>query len=47
MKIGTFKKIPEFLGLDGQFPLVHPITKFRRFLLKNYKKSALKHSRRN
>ena len=43
-KLGNFKKIPEMLGFDGEYPAVHPKARFWRFLVKNYKKSAVKHS---
>ena len=32
------------LGYDGEYPAVHPIAKFYRFLIKNFKKSGVKHS---
>ena len=43
-KLGNFKKIPEMLGFNGEFPAVHPKAKFWRFLVKNCKKSAVEHS---
>ena len=46
-KLGNFKKIPEILGFYGAFPAVSPIAKFRRFLVKICKKSALKDSTGN
>ena len=39
-----FKKIPGMLGFDGKYPAVQPEAKFWRFLVKNWKKSAVKHS---
>ena len=27
-KLGNFKKIPEMLGFDGEFPIVRPKAKF-------------------
>ena len=42
--LGNLKKIPEMLGFDGEFPAVNPKAKFRRFLVKSCKKSAVKHS---
>ena len=41
--LGKLKKLPEMLGFDGEFPAVSPIAKLCRFLIKNCKKSALKH----
>ena len=41
-KLGNFKKIPEMLGLDVEFPVVLPIAKFRRFFVKNFKKISSK-----
>ena len=38
----NFKKIPEMLGFDGEYPAVHPIARFWRFLVKKCKKSAVK-----
>ena len=35
------------LGFDGEYPVVQPKTKFWRFLVKNCKKSAVKHSIEN
>ena len=35
------------LGLDGEFPAVHPIAKFRHFLGKNCKKVSSKALHRN
>ena len=43
-KLGNFKKIPEMLGFDGLYPAVHPEAKIWRFLVKNCKRSAVKHS---
>ena len=43
-KLGNFKKIPEMLGFDGEYPAVHPKAKFWSFLLKNCTKLAVKHS---
>ena len=43
-KLGNFKKIPEIRGFDGEYPAVNPKAKFWRFLVKNCKKSAVKHS---
>ena len=43
-KLGNFKKILETPGFDGEYPAVHPKAKFWRFLVKDYKKSAVKHS---
>ena len=43
-KLGNFKKIPEMLGFDGEYPAVQPKAKFWHFLVKNCKKSAVKHS---
>ena len=43
-KLGNFKKITEMLGFDGQYTAVHPKANFLRFLEKNCKKSAEKHS---
>ena len=43
-KLQKLKKLPEMLGFDGEFPAVQPIAKFRRFFVKNCKKSSLKHS---
>ena len=40
-KLGNCKKIPEMLGFYGAFPAVPLIAKFRRFLVKNWKKWAL------
>ena len=34
-------------GFDDEFAAVHPIAEFRRFLVKNYKTSALKRSTGN
>ena len=41
-KLENFKKIPETLGFDGEYPAVHPKTKFWRLLVKN-SKTAVKH----
>ena len=46
-KLGNFEKIAEMLGFDAEFAAIHPIAKFRRFLVKNFKKSALNHSTGN
>ena len=43
-KLGNLKKIPEILGIDGEYPTVQPKSKFGRFVVKNCKKSAVKHS---
>ena len=43
-KLGNLKKIPEILWIDGEYPAVHPIAKFWRFLVKNCEKSAVKDS---
>ena len=43
-KLQKLKKLPEMLGFDGEFPAVQPTAKFRRFFVKNCKKSSLKHS---
>ena len=43
-KLVNFKKILEMLGFDGEYQSVHPKAKFWRFLVKNCKKSAVKHS---
>ena len=37
-------KIPEMLGFDGEYPAVHPKTKFWLFSIKNRTKKAVKHS---
>ena len=42
--LGNFKKIPEMLGFDGEYPAVQPKTRFWRVLVKMRKKSAVKHS---
>ena len=44
-KLGNFKKIPEMLGFDVDYPAFHPNAKFWRFLVKNCKKSAVTHSK--
>ena len=44
MKLENFKKIPEVIGFDGEYPAVHPKAKFWRLLVKNCKKSAVNHS---
>ena len=36
-KLGSFKKIPEMFGFNGEYPAVHPKVKFWRFLLKTAK----------
>ena len=41
-KLGDFKKTPETLGFDSQYPADHPKDKF--YYLKICKKSALKYS---
>ena len=46
-KLRKFKKIPEMLEFDVEFPAVHPVAKFRGLLEKNWKKSALKNSTEN
>ena len=43
-KLETFKKISEMLGIDDQFPAIQTKAKFCCFLVKNCKKSAVKHS---
>ena len=43
-KLGNFKKIPQMLGFHDEYPAVHPKTKFSRVLVKNSKKSTVKHS---
>ena len=43
-KLGNFKKIPEMLGFDGDYSAAHPKAKCWWFLVKNCKKSAVKHS---
>ena len=43
-KLGNFKKIPEMLGLDGEYSVVHLIAKFWGFLVKNCKNATVKHS---
>ena len=42
-KLRNFRKIPEILGFDGKCPAVHRKANFWRFLVKNRKKSAVKH----
>ena len=36
--------MPEMLGFHGEYPLIHLKAKFWSFLVKNCKKSAVKHS---
>ena len=43
-QLGNFKKIPEMLGFDGEYPAAPQKAKFGWFLVKNCKKSAVKHS---
>ena len=43
-KLGSFKKIPEMFGFNGEYPAVHPKLKVSRFLLKNCKISVAKNS---
>ena len=43
-KLGNFKKIPEMLGFDCEYPVIHSKTKLWRFSVKNWEKSAVKHS---
>ena len=43
-KLGNFKKIPKMLGFDGEYPAAPQRAKFWWFLVKNCKKSAVKHS---
>ena len=43
-KLGNLRKIPEILGIDGEYPTVQLKSKFGRFVVKNCKKSAVKHS---
>ena len=42
-KLGKLNKLPKMLEFDGQFPAKSKIAKFRRFLEKYCKISALKH----
>ena len=44
-KLWNFKKIPEMLWVNGEYPAVDPRAKFWRFFVKSFKKSALKHSK--
>ena len=44
MKLGKLNKISEMLEFDGEYSARHPKAKFRCFLVKNCKKSAVKHS---
>ena len=46
-KLRKFKKIPEILGLDGEYPTVHPQFEFWCVLVKSCKKSNVKHSIEN
>ena len=46
-KFGNFKKILEMFGFHGEYPAVRPKAKFWRYLVKNCKKSAVKHSIEN
>ena len=39
--------MPEMLGFDGEYTAVQPKAKFSHFLVKNGKKSAVKHSMEN
>ena len=43
-KLGNFKKITEMFDFDGEYPAAQPKAKFWRFIVKNHKKSAVKHS---
>ena len=43
-KLRNFKENSKMIGFDGEYPTIHPKTKFWRFLVKNCKKSAVKHS---
>ena len=43
----SFKEIPEMLVFDVEFQALHPIARFRLFLVKYCRKSALKHSTGN
>ena len=43
-KLGNCKKIPEMLGFDGEYPAVHPRSKFWRFWVECSKTSAVKQS---
>ena len=43
-KLGDFKKIPETLGFDGEYPAVNEKAKIWHILEKNCKKSAVTHS---
>ena len=43
-KLENLKKVPEMLGFHGEYSAVHPKVKFRRFLVKNWKQSAVKYS---
>ena len=45
-KLGNFKKIPEMLGFDDEYPAVHPKAKFWGFSVKSRKKLAVKHHRK-
>ena len=38
-KLGNFKKIPELLEFDGEYPAGHPKAKFWRFLVKKHRKA--------
>ena len=42
-KLGSFKKIPEMLGFDGEYSACHAKARFWCFLVKNRKKSPVKH----
>ena len=46
-KLGDFKKVPEMLGFDIEFPALHAKAKFRHLMKKYCKKSALKLSAGN
>ena len=43
-KLGNFKKVPEILRFNDNYPTGHLKVKFEHFLVKSWKKLALKHS---
>lgn len=43
-RLKTNDQIPEMIENDGEYSASRPKCKFRQVVLKNYKKSAIKHS---